>query len=372
MKKLIFTLPLLALLAVGCAKPQLSNSQGAMQNRKQAVSPATTYDLTSPDGAGKTLDISLNGAIVKQLSVNDLPPPYNAVVPNRTDYAFDLVNTSDKASLDMTRNKIYFFALNRATIKNSNADTAIFSYDFSTDKISLITDRGFMSGGDPTTLSPNDHYLVFRQGIHGGVCANIMGLAVFDLIDNKDKAQLPEAPAEGEQDGMLIFNKWIDNKHFSYTSYFFDSSDQCQAAQGDETKAPAEQKILELPTDVVNMIGGQRDDHGCLIAAGYTWCGAKNSCIRPWEQYCTAASPTIAIFVCDDAKTITANFYPTDDKYVDLVLSDGRKMTIPHAVSADGARYAKSDDSFVFWNIGDTAFVTEGNKTTYSNCATNK
>ncbi len=118
------------------------------------------------------------------------------------------------------------------------------------------------------------------------------------------------------------------------------------------------------------IVGGDRDVHGCIGSAGYSWCDAKQSCIRPWEQYCTAASPKTAIFFCDSGKTITATFYPSDDKYVDLRLSDGRMMSVPRAISASGARYAKADESFVFWNKGDTAFVTENGTTTFSGCVT--
>lgn len=31
------------------------------------------------------------------------------------------------------------------------------------------------------------------------------------------------------------------------------------------------------------MIGGTRDRHGCLPAAGYSWCGYTRKCERPWE-----------------------------------------------------------------------------------------
>ena len=57
---------------------------------------------------------------------------------------------------------------------------------------------------------------------------------------------------------------------------------------------------------------------------------------------------------------------------VSLKLSDGRSLTVPQAMSASGARYANKDETFVFWNKGDTAFVTEGKdgKETYSGCAT--
>jgi membrane-bound inhibitor of C-type lysozyme len=76
-----------------------------------------------------------------------------------------------------------------------------------------------------------------------------------------------------------------------------------------------------------------------------------------------------ADFKCKDGKSIEATFYA--DK-VALKLSDGRTLTVPQAMSASGARYANADESFVFWNKGNTAFVTEGadEATTYADCVT--
>lgn len=34
------------------------------------------------------------------------------------------------------------------------------------------------------------------------------------------------------------------------------------------------------------LIGGQRDEHGCLGPAGYQWCEPKQKCIRFWEEEC--------------------------------------------------------------------------------------
>ncbi len=36
------------------------------------------------------------------------------------------------------------------------------------------------------------------------------------------------------------------------------------------------------------LIGGDKDVHGCLPAAGYTWCEVKNKCLRTWEEKCEA------------------------------------------------------------------------------------
>lgn len=71
------------------------------------------------------------------------------------------------------------------------------------------------------------------------------------------------------------------------------------------------------------------------------------------------------VFNCSDNKRISAVFY---ERKVVIDLSDGRNMTLPQAISASGARYANSDETFVFWNKGDTAFVLESDKETYSNC----
>lgn len=76
-----------------------------------------------------------------------------------------------------------------------------------------------------------------------------------------------------------------------------------------------------------------------------------------------------AKFACADDKSIAANFGSDN---VELSLSDGREMTLPQVISGSGARYANSDESVVFWNKGNTAFITEGpdETMTYADCTT--
>jgi membrane-bound inhibitor of C-type lysozyme len=78
---------------------------------------------------------------------------------------------------------------------------------------------------------------------------------------------------------------------------------------------------------------------------------------------------TSATFDCAGGKTINAVFF---SEKVALSLSDGRSMLLLQTLSASGARYANTDESFVFWNKGDTAFVQEGNTNTYEDCVTDK
>lgn len=36
----------------------------------------------------------------------------------------------------------------------------------------------------------------------------------------------------------------------------------------------------------VRLIGGDKDEGGCLAGAGYSWCEAKDKCLRVWEEGC--------------------------------------------------------------------------------------
>jgi putative hemolysin len=70
-------------------------------------------------------------------------------------------------------------------------------------------------------------------------------------------------------------------------------------------------------------------------------------------------------FNCAELKNIQAVFYKNK---VEIALSDGRKMSLPQVISASGARYSNEDESFVFWNKGNTAFVEEGGNSTFKEC----
>ncbi|MCE9628620.1 MAG: MliC family protein [Candidatus Vogelbacteria bacterium] len=71
------------------------------------------------------------------------------------------------------------------------------------------------------------------------------------------------------------------------------------------------------------------------------------------------------VFTCAEGETIKATFA---NSQVDLVLSDGRTLILPQVMSASGARYANTEESFVFWNKGNTAFVEENGKMTIGGC----
>jgi len=38
-----------------------------------------------------------------------------------------------------------------------------------------------------------------------------------------------------------------------------------------------------------HVLGGDKDEHGCIATAGYTWCDSKQKCLRLWEEKCTGS-----------------------------------------------------------------------------------
>jgi len=56
-------------------------------------------------------------------------------------------------------------------------------------------------------------------------------------------------------------------------------------------------------------IGGEKDEHGCLTGAGYSWCEAKGKCLRVWEEPCTSTS------AIDTFEECVAAGYPVMESY---------------------------------------------------------
>lgn len=38
---------------------------------------------------------------------------------------------------------------------------------------------------------------------------------------------------------------------------------------------------------IQRLIGGEKDEHGCVIPAGDFWCESKQKCLRTGEENCT-------------------------------------------------------------------------------------
>lgn len=60
--------------------------------------------------------------------------------------------------------------------------------------------------------------------------------------------------------------------------------------QPSPTPTPTPVPTVNTPTVVptsAQIVGNDKDIHGCIASAGYTWCESKNKCLRQWEEACT-------------------------------------------------------------------------------------
>ncbi len=120
-----------------------------------------------------------------------------------------------------------------------------------------------------------------------------------------------------------------------------------------------------------------------IASAVFVYIGMQRSLAPASVQQ--AATPTpiaTAAYVCDGGKTIAAQYYqgttappvradepPVPGGSVDIQLSAGRSMHLAQTISAYGARYANSDESFIFWSKGDGAIIlVNGQPKDYTGC----
>jgi hypothetical protein len=64
------------------------------------------------------------------------------------------------------------------------------------------------------------------------------------------------------------------------------------------TAAPPPAGPPGRPSPPPQPIGGARDEHGCLVAAGYAWCAALEQCARPWEGVCPGKAKSTEAAAC--------------------------------------------------------------------------
>ncbi len=55
------------------------------------------------------------------------------------------------------------------------------------------------------------------------------------------------------------------------------------------------------------LVGGDKDEHGCIGSAGYSWCEAKQKCLRVWEEPCNGTDDNVNVGLANPASTKCIN-----------------------------------------------------------------
>jgi hypothetical protein len=55
------------------------------------------------------------------------------------------------------------------------------------------------------------------------------------------------------------------------------------------------------------IVGGDKDSHGCIGSAGYSWCEPKQKCLRPWEEKCETIQSSIKLIFPNGGESVFLN-----------------------------------------------------------------
>ncbi|MBL1409963.1 hypothetical protein [Sphingobacterium faecale] len=104
--------------------------------------------------------------------------------------------------------------------------------------------------------------------------------------------------------------------HMSLLLLYVIFASSCQSSKVSSSNAGA---------DSLAAVGADKDKHGCLLSAGYTWSQLRGECIRPFEQgialhtlNTSSAYQTSAYLLVDSSKNEAEVFIPEEQNSIML------------------------------------------------------
>lgn len=70
-------------------------------------------------------------------------------------------------------------------------------------------------------------------------------------------------------------------------------------------------------------LGGDADEHGCIGSAGYSWCEAKQKCLRTWEESCTQMNKEEEVRTAVRAQLIAKHGPDAEALNISVAIIDG-------------------------------------------------
>ncbi len=99
-------------------------------------------------------------------------------------------------------------------------------------------------------------------------------------------------------------------------------------------------------------VGGDRDEHGCIVSAGYVWCEEKQKCLRPWEE------------TCRDIEDRAKDYCSMKD--VDAVYICGDFIKVVSSLEGAGSTYIRQDGTEIYCPVVAPEYIPEECKTLQS------
>ena len=98
------------------------------------------------------------------------------------------------------------------------------------------------------------------------------------------------------------------------------------------------------------LVGADRDDHGCIASAGYTWSYALHDCIRVWEQG----------HILSYGGQTAGLVFSADSVYAEVFCHDGRRVICSRKKGQTLWTARKTGEKVFVRNGVLTAELTEG------------
>jgi len=132
-----------------------------------------------------------------------------------------------------------------------------------------------------------------------------------------------------------------------------------QVRQSQTPAALATKPDSEVVPETENLVGSDKDEHGCIGSAGYSWCEVKNKCLRVWEEACAREEEDLdSIATAIKAKLLTKHGQSFEGMEVSVSRVEGD-------YAQGGARPAEEGAGGGMWfgaNVnGDWQLVWDGN-----------
>lgn len=123
--------------------------------------------------------------------------------------------------------------------------------------------------------------------------------------------------------------------------------------------------VLILGCAKQQVVGGDKDEHGCIGSAGYSWCEEKQKCLRTWEESCTVETEQVNAdnHGCD----INQGYVWCESQNKCIVAATDSCLVEEHVCTAEESsaqactlEYAPVCGKIIL-NMGDTKYQTFGN-----------
>jgi hypothetical protein len=83
----------------------------------------------------------------------------------------------------------------------------------------------------------------------------------------------------------------------------------------------------EKKSDQINqsdIVGNDRDEHGCIGSAGYSWCEIKQKCLRVWEEKCEENTLNVNESISSEKLGIKVSYYSNPENKTGSKVEDNR------------------------------------------------